>query len=59
MTKYKLVDKEKLIDRLMIPVFITAFLLAFHDTLWGWSVVPSAVLWVYIIRNYKTGRWAL
>jgi membrane-anchored glycerophosphoryl diester phosphodiesterase (GDPDase) len=57
--KYKLVNKEMLIDRLMVPVFIAAFLLTFHDTLWGWSLVPIAIAWVYIVRNYRTGRWEL
>lgn len=55
--KYKLVNKEMLIDRLMVPVFIAAFLLAFHDTLWAWSLVPTAIVWAYIVRNYRNGKW--
>jgi hypothetical protein len=59
MKRYKLVDKEKFISRLMIPVFVIGILLPFHDTLWGWSWIPALVLWAYIIRNYRTGRWVL
>ena len=59
MKRYKLVDKEKFISRLMIPVFISGILLAFHDTLWAWSWIPTLAMWVYIIRNYRTGKWEL
>jgi hypothetical protein len=59
MKRYKLVDKEKFISRLMIPVFVTALLLAFHETLWGWAWIPAVVMWAYVIRNYRIGKWEL
>jgi hypothetical protein len=59
MKRYKLVDKEKFISRLMIPVFISGILLSFHDTLWAWSLVPTLAMWAYIIRNYRIGKWEL
>lgn len=59
MKRYKLVDKEKLISRVMLAVFLTGLLLAFHDTLWGWSWIPALVMWAYIVRNYRIGKWEL
>lgn len=60
MRTIKLVDKEKFLARAVAtPLFITALLLAFHDTLWVWSWIPTLMVWAYVIRNYKTGRWTI
>lgn len=59
MKRYRLVDREKLISRVMLAVFLTGLLLAFHDTLWVWSWVPTLAMWAYIVRNYRVGKWEL
>jgi hypothetical protein len=59
MKRYKLVDRDKLISRVMLAVFLTGLLLAFHDTLWGWAWVPTVAMWAYIVYNYRTGKWEL
>jgi hypothetical protein len=59
MKRYKLVDKEKFLNRIMLAVFFAGLLLAFHDALWVWSWVPTLAFWAYVIRNYRTGRWEL
>jgi hypothetical protein len=59
MKRYKLVDKDKFFSRVVLAVFFTGVLLAFHDTLWVWSWIPTLAIWVYVIHNYRTGKWEL
>jgi hypothetical protein len=59
MKRYKLVDKEKFLSRIALAVFFTGLLLAFHDTLWVWSWIPTLAMWGYVIRNYRIGKWEL
>ena len=59
MKRYKLVDKDKFLSRIALAVFFTGLLLAFHDTLWVWSWIPTLAMWGYVIHNYRTGKWEL
>jgi hypothetical protein len=59
MKRYKLENKDKFLDRMVTPVFIAALVMVFHATLWVWAWIPAAIVWAYVIRNYKVGRWTI